>query len=159
MGYFYIYNEEKPDKWSVTMSKIIFSKNEQKQLAANPYVESVSEKGITYKDEFKRLFISQYEKGKLPRAIFEQAGFNVEILGIERIKSASKRWRTAYHKDGVLGLEDNRKHASGRPSTRERSLEEKYERLQAKLALVQAENELLKKLEMEERRLNKKKRY
>ena len=46
----------------------------------NPYVKAVSEKGITYTDEFKRLFIREYEKGKFPREIFEEAGFEVEVL-------------------------------------------------------------------------------
>ena len=44
-----------------------------------------------------------------------------------------------------------RKFNTGRPTEKDLSLEEKYEKLQAKLKLLQAENELLKKLEMLER--------
>lgn len=46
---------------------------------------------------------------------------------------------------------DTRKFNTGRPTEKDLSLEEKYEKLQAKLKLLQAENELLKKLEMLER--------
>ena len=44
-----------------------------------------------------------------------------------------------------------KKFNTGRPTEKDLSLEEKYEKLQAKLKLLQAENELLKKLEMLER--------
>jgi len=36
------------------MTKRYFTKNEQKQLKCNPNVKAVSEKAITYTDEFKR---------------------------------------------------------------------------------------------------------
>ena len=39
------------------MSKKIFSEKEINELSKNKYVKKVSEKGITYTDEFKRLFI------------------------------------------------------------------------------------------------------
>ncbi|MCO4850695.1 hypothetical protein KK499_07175 [Bacillus vallismortis] len=43
-----------------------------------------------------------------PRDIFDQCGFDEEILGIKRIQSSGKRWREAYRKNGVLGLRDTR---------------------------------------------------
>lgn len=137
------------------MSNKIFTKEEIELLSNNKYVKRVSAKGITYTDEFKHIFISQNEKGKLPRVIFEECGFDINILGIERAKSASKRWRAAYRNDGVLGLQDARKSNSGRPLERELSLDEKYERLMAQNRLLKAENELLKKLDMLERRMIK----
>ena len=48
------------------------------------------------------IFIAENEKGKLPRKIFEESGFDVEIIGMERINSASKRWRAAYRKNGYM---------------------------------------------------------
>ena len=67
------------------MSKKIFTEKEIKQLSNNPYVKSVSSKGITYTDEFKRIFIAEKEKGKFPREIFEECGFDIEIMGMKRI--------------------------------------------------------------------------
>jgi len=139
------------------MSNIIFTEKEVKILSKNRYVKNVSTKAITYTDEFKRIFISESEKGSLPRDIFATYGFDVNILGAERISSSAKRWRAAYKKNGVDGLRDTRKENAGRPREKELSLEEKYERLKAQNNLLKAENELLKKLDMMERRLKRKK--
>lgn len=139
------------------MTKLYFTKKQQEQLKRNPNVQSVSEKAITYTDEFKRLFIAENESGKLPREIFEAADFDVELIGIERIRSSGKRWRAAYRSQGVEGLQDTRKTNSGRPSERELTLEEKIARLEAKNQLLRAENELLKKLDLLERQMLKKK--
>ncbi|AKA72456.1 transposase-related protein [Clostridium scatologenes] len=70
---------------------------------------------------------------------------------------AAYRWRTAYDKEGVLGLQDTRKDNSGRPREKALSIEEKYERLKAQISFLKAENELLKKLDMLERGMMKKK--
>ena len=139
------------------MTKNYLTPNQQKELRKNPYVKAVSDKAITYTDEFKRLFITENEAGKLPREIFEEAGFNIEMIGITRVNKAADRWKTAYKKQGVSGLEDSRKFSSGRPLERELSLEEKYARLEAKTRLLEAENELLKKLDLLERQMLKKK--
>ena len=139
------------------MTKQYFTKRQQEQLKRNPNVKSVSEKAITYSDEFKRYFISENEHGKLPREIFEAAGFDVEVIGMERIQSSGKRWRAAYRNRGIEGLQDTRKANSGRPSERELTLEEKIARLEAKNKLLRAENELLKKLDLLERQMVKKK--
>lgn len=137
------------------MSKKIFTEKEIKILSANPNVKSVSPKGITYTDEFKRLFIIENEKGKFPRQIFEENEFDIDIIGMKRIESSGKRWRAAYRDNGVVGLRDTRKGNSGRPSDKKLSLEEKYARLEAANNLLKAENELLKKIDFAERRLKK----
>lgn len=139
------------------MSKNLFTKQEQQLLMKHPYVKAVSEKAITYTDEFKAMAIKEYEEGKFSRQIFEDAGFDIEIVGIERAKSALKRWRAAYQENGISGLEDTRKYRSGRPLERELSIEEKYARLEAQNTLLRAENELLKKIDLAERMLKKKK--
>ncbi|AIM17169.1 tranposase [Bacillus sp. X1(2014)] len=139
------------------MTKRLLTKKEQELLKKNPYVKSVSDKAITYTDEFKRHFIAENEKGKLPREIFEEAGLSEELIGIDRIKTAGKRWRAAYLNAEIEGLEDTRKTNSGRPSDRELTLEKKIARLEAKNQLLRAENELLKKLDLLERQVLKKK--
>lgn len=138
------------------MSIIIFTEEQIAILSKNQYVKSVSPKGITYSDEFKRVFITENENGKFPRAIFEEHGFDISILGIERVRSAGKRWRAAYRKNGVCGLNDSRKTSAGRPREKELTLEQKYERLNIQNNLLKAENELLKKADLIERRVIKK---
>jgi transposase len=48
----------------------------------------------------------------------------VEMIGNKRVQSPSKRWRDAYRKRGIAGLQDNRKDNSGRPSEKKLSAEE-----------------------------------
>lgn len=137
------------------MSKKLFTEKEIEKLSKNPYVKTVSRKAITYTDEFKQIFIGQFDKGKFPREIFEDCGFDIDIIGIERVHSSAKRWKAAYRKDGVLGLRDTRSGNSGRPRDRELSVEEKYAQLEAENNLLKAENELLKKIRFAERGLKK----
>lgn len=138
------------------MSKKVFTDSEIKLLSNNPYVKAVSSKAITCTDAFKQLFISENNQGKLPREIFEECGFDVTIVGIQRVRSSGKRWRASYQENGVLGLQDTRSQGSGRPLSRELTLEEKYARLEAQNNLLKAENELLKKIRFAERRQGKK---
>ncbi len=63
------------------MSKIIFSIKEIKALEKNPNVQRVSERAITYTDTFKNTFLDEYLAGKLPRQIFEENGFDVDVIG------------------------------------------------------------------------------
>jgi len=135
------------------MSNRIFTQKEIDTLSQNQYVKNVSAKGITYTDEFKSIFIAENELGKFPRDIFEDHGFDINIVGIKRAKSSGNRWRNAYRKDGICGLTDTRQENSGRPSVKELSTEEKYERLKAQVNLLKAENELLKKIHFLERRM------
>lgn len=135
------------------MSKKLFNKEEIEILRNNKHVKNVTEKAITYTEEFRGIFISEYEKGIIPRKIFENCGFDIEILGIKRVETSSKRWRKKYQENGIIGLSDTRKGNSGRPLSRELSLDEKNERLRVENILLKAENELLKKLALMERGL------
>lgn len=109
------------------MAKKLFAEKEVQTLSRNPYVKSVSKKGITYMDGLKRIFIEENEKGKLPRDIFEECGFDIDVIGIKRVMSAGSRWRAAYRENGVFGLRDTRKENSGRPLERELTIEEIYD--------------------------------
>lgn len=62
-------------------------------LQKNPFVKSVSENRIVYTENFKKLFIKEYFEGHTPMEIFEDAGFEVEVIGSKRIERASARWR------------------------------------------------------------------
>lgn len=135
------------------MSKKIFSYEEVKKLSINKYVKSVSEKGITYTNEFKLHFIAEYEIGKTPRQIFEDAGFDIDAVGIQRIQCASRRWRKSYKDKGVFGLEDTRTLNSGRTLNRELTLEESLAKKDAEIEYLKAELEFLKKLELIERQV------
>lgn len=138
------------------MSKKLFAKEEVEELSKNPYVQSVSPKGITYTEAFKEIFIRSYKEGKLAKEIFETHGFPIEVLGIKRIKCARDRWSSAYKKAGAYGLLDGRKDHPGMPKIKDMTLEDKNARLMAENHILRAENELLKNIEIAERRLGKK---
>lgn len=135
------------------MSRITFSAKEIKTLQKNPNVQRVSERSITYTDEFKNRFIDEYQTGKLPRQIIEENGFNADIIGIKRIEQSAHRWKKAYEKNGLIGLTDSRKISSGRPLKRELTATEIIERQKARIELLEGKVDLLKKLEATERRL------
>jgi transposase len=136
------------------MNNKYFSNEEVKVLSNNQYVKSVSTKAITYTNDFKILFVVHREKGEFPRDIFEECGFDAEVMGIARIRNAARRWSYAYENKGVTGLEDKRG-ITGRPMLHEITLDEKIARLEAQNLLLRAENELLKNIQLEERRLIK----
>lgn len=135
------------------MSKITFDEKTIELLRANPYIAKVSEKSITYSDEFKRLFIEEYLKGKTPKVIFTEFGFDIEILGVKRYEQAAARWIRSYRKDGIIGLRDTRQDNCGRPTEKPLSKDAIIQKQQAKIDLLEEQLELLKKLDVNERRL------
>jgi len=88
--------------------------------------------------------------GKLPREIFSENGFDINIIGLKRISQSADRWKASYKKDGIIGLDDSRKCASGRPRSMELSKEEIIERQETKIKLLESQVELLKKLDVTE---------
>jgi putative transposase len=131
--YFFIYLNFKI--WGTRgtiMSTITFTQKEIKILQKNPNVQRVSNLVITYTDAFKNKFMNEYLAGKFPRQIFEENGFDINIIGLKRIEQSAYRWKKAYEKDGLIGLTDTRKSASGRPLKRELTQSEIIERQEAK---------------------------
>jgi len=139
------------------MSKKTFTVEEVELLSKNKYVQSVSEKSITYSNEFKIHFIAESKKGKTSRLIFEEAGFDIGIIGERRCEVAGARWRKAFKDKGVLGLDDTRKHNSGAKLKRELSKDEIIARKDAEIEYLKTEVEILKKLELCERQVKRNK--
>lgn len=136
------------------MAKKIFREEEIRDLQANPYVKKVSEKSITYTQEFREFFVSEYQKGKLPIQILRAAGFDTTVLGKDRIDSISKRFRKMEARPE--GLADTRKGNSGRFSTKDLTPEEEIQRLKNKIKYLEQENEFLKKIRFLDRKAQQK---
>lgn len=124
------------------------------ELRKNPNVKRVSESSITYSDEFKEYFVSENAKGILSTEIFRRCGFDIQKLGEDRIYSSGARWRKAEKR--LEGLRDTRANNTGRPLTRELSLEEENQRLRAENEYLKAEREFLLELERLEREVTRK---
>ena len=131
------------------MCNILFTDKDVKKLSKNKYVKKVSNKAITYTNEFKEIVVFEtMNYKKFPRQVFEECGFDIDVIGLKRIENAAYRWRKQYDQCGKL-KDDRGK--SGRPLQRELSDAEKLKRAEAKIHLLEAENELLKKNDMIQR--------
>lgn len=73
------------------MNNKTFTEKEIEILSHNKYIKKVNPKILNYTDEFKIIFISEDNKGKCPREIFEKYGFDINIIGINRVNSSARR--------------------------------------------------------------------
>ncbi len=129
------------------MSKILFTDLQIKKLSKNKWIKKISNKAITYTDEFKIKLVKETENyKKFPRDVFKECGIDPDIVGKKRIEIAAYHWRKKYKDTGEI--RDTKKGNSGRRLEHELSNEEKLKRAEAKIKLLEAENELLKKNEL-----------
>ena len=139
------------------MSKIIFNEFQRQQLENNPNVNHVSDRSISYKPEFKIAAIKEYKNGKGPTDIFIEYGFDLDIIGSNKPQQCLKRWRKTYEKYGEEGFKNELrgKGSTGRPSSKDLTVEEKLKKAEARIAYLEMENDFLKKLEELERKAKK----
>lgn len=121
-----------------------FTDQQVEELRKNPYVRNVTYKAITYEEEFKNLFMMEYQNGMTPSTIFQKYGFNTKILGRERIHSFTKRVKKQNNRPE--GFSDTRKGNSGRPLTKDLSDKEIIERLKQQNKKLKQENDFLKRI-------------
>ena len=121
-----------------------FTEEQVKELEKNPYVKKVSNKSITYAEEFKELYWIDYQNGMQPIEIFKKYGFDPYALGSRRRDNFTNRLKKQAARED--GFKDTRSKNSGRPSTKELSLEVQLERLKNKNEVLQQENDFLKRV-------------
>ena len=139
------------------MSRQPINETIRRLLEDNPNVLHVTDKTIQYAPEFKLKAVKAYQEGKTPYEIFLEAGLDPKLIGRDTPKESLKRWRKSYDALGEEGLLSERRGrgSTGRPTTRDLSAEEQLKKAQAKIKYLEAELDLLKKLEVAERRLGK----
>lgn len=129
------------------MSKILFTNAQVKKLSKNKWIKKITNTTITYTDEFKYKLVKECEDyKKFPQDVFKECGIDPEIVGVKRYEQAAYRWRKQIKSIGEI--KDTRKNNKGRSLEHELSDKEKLERADAKIRLLEAENELLKKNEL-----------
>jgi len=129
------------------MSKILFTDAQIKKLSKNKWIKKITNTTITYTDKFKYKLVKECQDcKKFPREIFKECGIDPEIIGERRYATAADRWKKQFKETGEI--KDTRKNSTGRPRIHELSDKEKLERAEAKIKLLEAENELLKKNEL-----------
>ena len=137
------------------MSNILFNDEQQKQLRTNRWVKSVTEKSISFTEDFKVHFINEYNLGKLPKQIFKDTGFDINMLGDKRIEQCTARYKRQNKR--IEGFHDTRANNLGRRTGKELSIEEENELLKKQNAMLQQELEFLKKMEFLARQAKKSK--
>ena len=129
------------------MSKILFTDVQVKKLSKNKWIKNITNKGITYTNEFKRKLVKECENyKKFPQEVFRECGIDPKIVGKRRIEGSAHRWRKQLKSTG--DITDTRTTNSGNTLKRELTDKEKLERAEARIKLLEAENELLKKNEL-----------
>ena len=126
-----------------------FTEDQIKLLSKNKYITKVSKKAITYSEEFKNIFILEYNNGLSPKYIFEKYGFPYNVLGENRVCNCAHLWRAQAKREA--GLVDKRKENKGRPLEHNLSNDEKIDRLKNKIAILEQENSYLKKIRLIEK--------
>ena len=123
------------------MSKKIFTDVQVKKLNKNKWIKKVTNKGITYTNEFKYKLVKECENyKKFPQEVFRECGIDPEIVGKGRIEASAHRWRKQLNYIGKIT--DTRTTNSGNTLKRELSDKEKLERAEVRIKLLEAENEL-----------------
>ena len=107
-----------------------FSKEQIDELSKNPYVQRVTEKAITYTEQFREEFYLKYNHGDTPASILRSMGFNTKVLGQKRINGIVQRIKKMAEKGT---FEDSREGSSGRPRTKEMTAEEEIAYLKHKI--------------------------
>ena len=131
------------------MGKNYFTPEQVEQLRKNKYVKHVSEKAITYTEEFKEVFMIEYNSGKIPSQILTEMGFDIKVLGPSRVRRISER--TKKQSLRPEGFKDTRADSSGKPRTKDLTQEELIERQKQEIEILKAKVEFLSLLRRAER--------
>ena len=117
-------------------------------LSNNPNVIRCNEGTIIYSKDFKIAAVRQrLENGLTPKQIFEEAGFDLDIIGEYIPEERLQLWKNIYQTKGPEGLlSETRGKGGGRPRKQWSSDVERVKYLEAQVAYLKAENDFLAKL-------------
>lgn len=137
------------------MSKRRFTADQINELSKNKNVSRCSKKSISYGKDFKQLAVTQYQAGMSSKEIFQEAGFNLALIGEDVPVARLGCWRQVYEVKGPNGLaiETRGRHCGGgRPKTKGVGEEDRVKRLEIEIAYLKAENDFLVKLRAAKKR-------
>lgn len=136
------------------MKKRVYSPEDRAKISQNRNVLRVGEAGITYSPDFKVEAVrANLFEGKPPFLIFQDAGFDLDLIGHHTPSYCLKVWRAVFKQHGEQRLREDRrgKDVAGRSTGRELTIEEKLRRAEARVSYLEKENEFLKKIDAIER--------
>lgn len=128
------------------MSKYFIPEEYVRQLNEHPYVEKATEWAVSFTEEFKQLTYDEYYRGKGIRQVFEEAGFDVEMLGRKRLENFRRNIIKQAQRGS--GFTDCRKDKSQQaPISSEAQMQKRIRELERRNAYLEQENEFLKKIQ------------
>lgn len=134
------------------MSKKIYTKQEIEILQKNPNVKAVSSKSITYSPAFKIKAVTQSESGMTSTVIFEEAGLPENLVGKGKAHQCMSRWKKSVETKGKESFHNETRGKGARANEKQKgSIEDQLEEAKARIAYLEGNLELVKKLEMQER--------
>lgn len=135
-----------------------FPEKVKQALLRSGYVEKVTTSQVAFTAEFKIKAVKLSLEGKNSRDIFLSLGIDPIFFFPDFPKHSISRWKEIFERDGEEGLREEKrgKAATGRPK-REYD-PDSIKSLQERIALLEAENYILKKLQALETEREKKKR-
>lgn len=126
------------------MNKRLFTQEEIEELSKNKYVSKVTPNCILYTEEFKSLYYQEYCNGLSTLQIFKNYGFDLDVLGRDRIhKFASDLRKKA---KALESFEDKRQYKTG-PVRKALTKDEEIEQLRRQVSILKHENDFLKRIE------------
>ncbi|SIO04258.1 Transposase InsO and inactivated derivatives [Carnobacterium alterfunditum] len=134
------------------MSKKLYTEYEIEILQKNPNVKSASSKSITYSPVFKIKVVKESKSGMTSTAIFENAGLPEDLLGKGKAHQCVRRWKNSMAIRGQEGFHTETR-GKGTRSEGEKmgSIEEQLEEAKARIAYLEGNLDLVKKLEFQGR--------
>ncbi|WP_071849329.1 IS3 family transposase [Alkalibacterium sp. 20] len=130
------------------MSKKLYTEYEIEILQKNPNVKAVSSKSITYSPAFKIKAVKQSRSGMTSTVIFENAGLPENLVGKEKAHHCVSRWKKSVK---LKGEDCFHNETRGNGTQSKGSIEDQLEEAKARIAYLESNLDLVKKLELHER--------
>lgn len=105
------------------MKKYPFTTEQVEQLRSNPSTEFVSASNIRSIPDFKEKFWLEYQKGKTPREIFIQFGYDPKVLGDSRMSNLAYKISQMHTASSNQGSSSREKELEARVKTLELQIE------------------------------------
>ena len=131
------------------MSKKRFTKEQIEILSRNENVHKVTDKYIVFEADFKRFCLENVKKGITLRQTFIDCGFDIDIIGFERMKNAYENWKRIDNENKELKTGH---YGGGRPRKNPMTPEETIASQRKQIERLEAENDFLRQIQRLERR-------
>lgn len=128
--------------------KRVLTEENLKELSRNKNVSRCSVKSICFTEKFKRSAIRRYEKEKITAIeIFEDAGFDLNIIGVTRPNKLMNQWRSA-----VKNKNKNNINTIEKEEVKTLRSSKQVKMLKATIKYLEAENCFLEQLRAKKKR-------